>query len=399
VFEKEIERLLSISVNRTIGGSEKISVKEILAAEIPLPLRTLIRIDVEQKLLDELKSKFINSRFDFSHPEVVGLQQQMNSVLVLNYTFMRKEFLETVHDAIHLMLNYLIRPQWTLNNFIFDKTTQVSNEEITRALKHFSAYDYLKEIIIRIIVEKNIKLITQSEFQTLLWKCEREFIRRRDGYQLAQITSAIYDFINYGLRETKSPILTKGLIRFFDDKGLKSVAERLHKDLQRNVNEISFDDLSIILEDLRREIGPFETETISVQTEATDEPLTSEQIKHVREVSIELETSISTTKAYTQDVMQTQNGIKLETKTAPELEPIENIVDDDDEKRFIKKIFNKNENDYLNALIEINKMTSWKQASVYIDEIFIMNEIDPYTPEAVRFTEVAYKRFFPKSIK
>jgi hypothetical protein len=53
VFEKEIERLLSISVNRTIGGSEKISVKEILAAEIPLPLRTLIRIDVEQKLLDE----------------------------------------------------------------------------------------------------------------------------------------------------------------------------------------------------------------------------------------------------------------------------------------------------------------------------------------------------------
>lgn len=399
MFEKEIERLLSISVNRTIGGSEKISVKEILAAEIPLPLRTLIRIDVEQKLLDELKSKFINSRFDFSHPEVVSLQHQINSVLVLNYTFLRKEFLETVHDAIHLMLNYLIRPQWTLNNFIFDKTTQVSNEEITRALKHFNAYEYLKEIIIRIIVEKNIKLITQSEFQTLLWKCEREFIRRRDGYQLAQITSAIYDFINYGLRETKSPILTKGLIRFFDDKGLKSVTERLHKELQRNVDEISFDDLSIILEDLRREIGPFETETLSAPTKATDEPLTSEQIKHVREVSIELETAVSIVKVDSQSVEQTQNGIKLGTKTPPELEPIENIIDDDDEKRFIKKIFNKNENDYLNSLIEINNMSSWKQASVYIDEIFIMNEIDPYTPEAVRFTEVAYKRFFPKSGK
>lgn len=399
MFEKEIERLLSLAVNRTIGGSEKISVKEVLAAEIPLPLRTLIRVDVEQKLIDELKSKFVNSRFDFSHPEVVSLQHQMNSVLVLNYTFMRKEFLETVHDAIHLMLNYLIRPQWTLNNFIFDKTTQVSNEEIARALKHFHAYEYLKEIIIRIIVEKNIKLITQSEFQTLLWKCEREFIRRRDGYQLAQITSAIYDFINYGLRETKSPILTKGLIRFFDDKGLKSVTERLHKELQRNVNEISFDDLSIILEDLRREIGPFETETISVKTEATDEPLTSEQIKHVREVAIELETAGSIVKVESKAVEQTQNWIILETKTTPDLEPIENIIDDDDEKRFIKKIFNKNENDYLNSLIEINNMSSWKQASVYIDEIFIMNEIDPYTPEAVRFTEVAYKRFFPKSGK
>jgi hypothetical protein len=44
-------------------------------------------------------------------------------------------------------------------------------------------------------------------------------------------------------------------------------------------------------------------------------------------------------------------------------------------------------------------LSSWKQASVFIDEIFIMNEIDPYVQEAVRFTEVAYRRFFPKSVK
>jgi hypothetical protein len=172
VFEKEIERLLSLAVNRTIGSSEKISVKEVLAGEIPLPLRTLIRVDVEQKLIDELKSKFVNSRFDFSHPEAVSLQQQMNSVLVLNYTFIRKEYLETIHDAIHLMLNYLIRPQWTLNNFIFDKSTQVSNETILRSFKHFGAYDYLKEIVARFITEKNIKFITQSEFQSLVLKID-----------------------------------------------------------------------------------------------------------------------------------------------------------------------------------------------------------------------------------
>jgi hypothetical protein len=395
VFEKEIERLLSLAVNRTIGSSEKISVKEVLAGEIPLPLRTLIRVDVEQKLIDELKSKFVNSKFDFSHPEAVSLQQQMNSVLVLNYTFMRKEYLETVHDAIHLMLNYLIRPQWTLNNFIFDKTTQVSNETILRSLKHFGAYDYLKEIIVRFITEKNIKLITQSEFHSLVWKCDREFIRRRDGYQLAQVTSEIYDFINYGQRETKIPILTKGLIRFFEDKGLKSASDRLRKEVHRNVNEISFDDLSIILEDLRVEIGPFESESSTIPTDAANEPITTEQKQFDKEISIELETA----KPISESATQTQTTVRDESKTTPDLEPIENFIDDDDRKRFIKKIFNKNENDYLDMVNEINKLSSWKQASVFIDEIFIMNEIDPYAQEAVRFTELAYRKFFPKSVK
>jgi hypothetical protein len=399
VFEKEIERLLSLVVNRTIGTSEKISVKEVLAGEIPLPLRTLIRVDVEQKLIDELKSKFVNSRFDFSHPEVISLQQQMNSVLVLNYTFLRKEYLETVHDALHLMLNYLIRPQWTLVNFIFDKTTQVSNETIMQSLKHFGAYDYLKEIIVRIITEKNIKLLTQSEFQTLVWKCDREFIRRRDGYQLAQIASVIYDFVNFGQRETKIPILTKGLVRYFDDKGLKIVSERLRKEIQRNVNEIALDDLSVILEDLRRESGQFELENLIAEAEKKAEQPVREDAQTGREISLEPEAKLNSADYQSQDKQQTQNEVKETSTKKINLDPIGNFIDDIDQKRFIKKIFNKNENEYIAAITEINNMSSWKQASVYIDEIFIMNEIDPYTPEAVRFTEIAYRRFFPKSTK
>lgn len=372
MFENDIDRINRLIIKSTIGNSDKISVKEILASEIPLVLRTLIRVDVEQKLHEELQNIHIHSRFDFSHPEVVSLQNQMNSFLVLNYYFEKDEYSELVNDSVHLMLNYLIRPQWTLKNFIFDKTNQVSSDEIFRALKHFGAFEYLKEIIKRILIERNIKLIDKEEFKKLIWKCDKEFIRRKDGHQLAQITKAIYDFVNYGKGNLQKTLPTKGLIKFFEDKGLTMVIERLSIELQRNVQEISYEDLSLILEDLRRNKGSFEPEYLLA--------------KEIKQQSSSMEPLLTTTE-------QTSN--ETQYKKDSELEPLEKLISESDHRRFLKKIFKKDEDVYNQAIAELNKMTSWKQSSVYIDEIFILNEIDPYIPEAVRFTEVVYKRFFP----
>ncbi|MDP2209990.1 MAG: hypothetical protein Q8K98_14635 [Bacteroidota bacterium] len=388
MYEKEIDRLNKLTLIRTIGSAERISLKEVLAAEIPLPLRNMIRVDVEQKLQDELRNNFVNSRFDFSHPEVISLQNRMNSILVLNYSFNRHEYLELVHDAIHLLLNYLMRPQWTLRSFIFDNTTQVSSDVILKALRNFSVYEYLKDLIVRIIQEKNIKLMTINEFQSLIWKCDREFIRRKDGYQLAQITLAIYDFINHGNRETKSTVATKGLIKLFDDKGMRKVVDRLQIELQRNVNEISFDELCILLEDLRKTYDGFEFEN-TLQKIPAEIPVTA-PLKDSPVVSITIDESEAVEK---NDSMSDQPSAK------PQLPPLEKFFDDEERKRFIKKIFRKNEKDFSDAVTDINNMTSWKEASKYVDEIYILNEVDLYSPEATRFTEITYNRFFTRKGK
>lgn len=383
MYEKEIDRLNKLTIIRTIGTADRITLKEVLAAEIPLPLRNLIRVDVEQKLQEELRNNFINSRFDFSHPEVVSLQNRMNSILVLNYSFNRHEYLELVHDAIHLLLNYLMRPQWTLRSFIFDNTTQVSSEVIMKALRNFSVYEYLKDLIVRIIQEKNIKLMTMNEFQSLIWKCDREFIRRKDGYQLAQITLAIYDFINYGNRETKSTIPTKGLIKYFDDKGMRKVVDRLQIELHRNVNEISFDELCLLLEDLRKTYDGFEFESSSQKIPS--EIVVQEPPEETPVVTITIDES---------EVVEKNKTVSENISTKPQLPPLEDFFDDEERKRFIKKIFRKNEKDFIDAVSDINNMTSWKEASKYVDEIYVLNEVDLYSAEATRFTEITYNRFF-----
>ncbi len=388
MYEKEIDRLNKLTLIRTIGSAERISLKEVLAAEIPLQLRNMIRVDVEQKLQDELRNNFVNSRFDFSHSEVISLQNRMNSILVLNYSFNRHEYLELVHDAIHLLLNFLMRPQWTLRSFIFDNTTQVSSDAILKALRNFSGYEYLRDLIVRIIQEKNIKMMTIDEFQSLIWKCDREFIRRKDGYQLAQITLPIYDFINYGNRETKSTVATKGLIKLFDDKGMRKVVDRLQIELQRNVNEISFDELCILLEDLRKTYDGFEFENTLQKNPA--EIVATVPHKELPVVNITIDES---------EIVVKNDSMSDQPSAKPQLPPLEKFFDDEERKRFIKKIFRKNEKDFSDAITDINNMSSWKEASKYVDEIYILNEVDLYSPEATLFTEITYNRFFPKKVK
>lgn len=378
MFEKEIDRLYSLIIDRTIGKAEKISIKEILAAEIPKPIQVLIRVDTENKLDDEIKTKFINSRFNFSHPEVISLQNQINSILVLNYLFIRNEYLETIQDAIHLIFNYLVRPHWTLINYIYDNTNQVSSEQILKTLRMFSPYDYLKTLLSKIIKERNIKYLTIDEFSTLIWKCDREYIRRKDGYQLANLITPLYEYVNYGMRNINTPINIKGLIKFFEDKNLLSISKRLNIELQRDVNELSLDDLTIILEDLRQNSETFEAEPLQKEEQINSKSDIPQTQSSEKELKISMVTE-----------QNESNKISLE--------PLENLIDEEDKKRFIKKIFKKNEKDFEDAISEINKMKSWKEASKYIDEIYILNDVDLYSPEAVKFTDITYRRFYPNS--
>jgi len=56
----------------------------------------------------------------------------------------------------------------------------------------------------------------------------------------------------------------------------------------------------------------------------------------------------------------------------------------------VKKIFKKDEARYGQAL---DAFASWSEAAREIGNIFIANEIDPYSSVAVKFTEVVHSRF------
>jgi len=65
-------------------------------------------------------------------------------------------------------------------------------------------------------------------------------------------------------------------------------------------------------------------------------------------------------------------------------------------KKAIKKLFKKNEQEYLSFIESLNALSLWTEASALIDDEFYNREINPYSKEALALTDIIYTRFFPK---
>jgi hypothetical protein len=374
MLEREIERLLTIGRQQTIGKGEAISVKEILAAEIPYPLKVFFRADVDRMLSDELRRWHESSRFTHHHREVESLQRQMNSTLVLNFSFLREEFLQKMEDGVHLLVNYLLRPQWTLTNFLFNTKASIAVSDLKTMLAYFGAYEYLKAVLFRYVDEKKLETLTMNEFQHLAWRIDAEYLKRKGGIEIARLTTPVYDFIHFTPVSTSASTIdrtlpTKALMKFFEDKRLRIICESLEKSGQ---GELSMEQLQALLD-----------ETYRSNTDA----FTPEEAFLPRQTPLEGGRS-------PEPVAELQ-------PQAPALPPVDlielqQLISNDDQRRFIKKIFRKDESYYAASLNALNALSSWKEASVYIDKILIANDVDPYSNEAVRFSEVVHERFFPR---
>ncbi len=78
------------------------------------------------------------------------------------------------------------------------------------------------------------------------------------------------------------------------------------------------------------------------------------------------------------------------------LEDLNNIISNKNRKKFVKKIFKKDDRRYTKFISYLNQLTSWKKASAAIDEMFYQTGINPYSSIAIEFSDLIYTRYFPK---
>ncbi len=78
------------------------------------------------------------------------------------------------------------------------------------------------------------------------------------------------------------------------------------------------------------------------------------------------------------------------------LEDLHNMIKGRTRKKIIKKLFKKNEQVFNEFLDKLNKIQTWKEASHFIDDTFYEMNINPYSKEAILFSDIVYMRYFPK---
>ncbi|MGD0337239.1 MAG: hypothetical protein ABSB78_00475 [Bacteroidota bacterium] len=420
MFEEEMTAINQALVAATILDAETISLLQVQRSVIPPTIKTYFKSEVRQWLKEERTASSASKRFNYNLPEIQSLQQQIDMLLVSRFVFDRDDFLATLDKSIHFYFNYLLRPEWTLINFLFNQKSTESIHEILFKLTYCSEYLYFNEILEQYFTEKGIVSIRVDEFRLLIQKIDDRVVQTHNSIELARLTTPIFDFLNFGKTDHKDEVTIDALIIFFDDKRLDAIRARLEKEkMLQGVKEISVWQLATIIEKIRsgnedasvemekpssgvaeEEKQPsHETEMIEMSEEPPAAEITPEALaqppsetKKPVEKKIQKPTPTGPESQRRKSVKAFDEGGVIEKKE-PKLLDLRKSIDPSEQKRIIKKIFKRNEVEYSAAILKLNKIHTWKEAAAFLDEIFITNDIDPDSKDAMRFADLIYTRY------
>ena len=411
IFESEIELIMNAVRSRTIGEAESIQLKDILNARLHPALKAYFKARVQQMLQQERQTEVRSKKFPYALPEIARLQEQIDLLLVHNYVFGQHDFTLMLDHAVHFEFNFLCRPQWTLLNFIFENQRRRPTSDIRQKLRYCVDYSYYSEIIKRFIDDRGLAELTYEEFSDLLEKIDQEIVARHTSVELALMTRPILWFIEYAELTDKrstseSTIPINAAIVFFEDKKLNAIKDRLELERDKNgVESVSLRQLANIIEKIR---SGNEDAEVMFPEDRPEKPEPAEIKPPVVQAAMDLTATQKPPMRVFSDfeedepVIVSPPAMTEETPgpVAESMEPgmfvnLHALFSATEEKTFIRKIFRKDELLFRESLDQINRMSEWKDASQYLQQIFITNDVDPFSEEAILFTDKIQRRFLP----
>jgi hypothetical protein len=581
MFNYETEYIIRKIQNRVLGSRDSVSLRLILSAPVHDAIKVYFRASVADK--HGTPKRFHTGRMS----DIDSLKLEIDLLLPSNFVFNKDTFTSLLTDAVHFQFNYLCRPRWTMKEFFFHQSNELTVPELKQGFLYFSAYDYYPKVLFSYLQRKNITRVDRNTFDEIIRKIDKLVLGKASPDDFAKLLQPFAAFIAYGREDNDDSIPEHALALFFGDKGFEDIRSYLETTLQnQKIDKVTIDQLrmhlsqmpegytvpeiqtpvseipasseeppttdspeveteefqtSLITDENRGELPteeeiteeefaeeekpedtPIEEPDRPSETESTEPEYLGEYIepqdrssesdeeipvieepyeeepedkpfedaseesaiepepepeiggkteeisgddeifRPIEEEQREIEDFVEETPdenpetdqrdGYPVDVEsekeaqpedfhegpdeeeiifeeefieeevpeeETNDTIphdgdfdeagheyieteEPETEKKPkrlssEMPPLDLLIEDDERKRFVRKLFN-GDSAYFNIVIQtLNKMTSWKEASLYLDEIFLMNGVDPYSTDSVNFTDKVYTRFSHKS--
>ncbi len=370
MFEKEVENIKQKILPRA-SGREQISLSEILDWEIPQPLKDYFNILAERILSEELLNLLYSKRFDQGNIEFIEARKRLinasKNAILLSYS----EFENALDKASKFAINFILRPEWTLTKVIFKNENVKTTEQILESLSNFNEYTYYKKLLEKVLTKYQSNEIKLEFFQRALRKIDEEVMKNVSIKDMLTIIEPVFKFFKFANDENTVPV--EALIIFFNDKGAENITKEfeLERDLHRRM-KFTINDVEIIL---KRFSKPIEIPTITTE-QKIETPSLEGEISKPETIEPEIE--------------------EPQPKATLKLPDLNSLLDEKMKEKFMKKIFKRNELKFQQAIEKLNSIDTWKEASAFIDSIFIENEIDPYSDEAIEFTDLVYRRYIPR---
>lgn len=410
-------------------GMQDIPLTYIFTRNIPHSIKHFFDQEVELWIREESEKFGSSERFDYEMPEVQMLVDKIFDILKQTATFHINQFNRLLERAIKLEANYLIRPQQTLTQFLFKDSALITTIEVYDMLKYFDKFQYYKDALTDYFNLKYMREISQNQFQELITAIDQQVYARTPVETALQTLKTINNFINEGRPTSSDSMDVRMMIMVFKDRHLDDFVQLIEQEAQHGTQMLSMIDTEQILRagkplhELKKakpaastyqDIADIEKAKPEVEVESIDVPAQEPLVEEPESEEFEYEAE------YEEDDTQPIPAAAVE-KTPPKdsktpsavdqladlvsqkmkgdhLEDLNNLIDPKQRKKFIKRIFKKRESQYQEFIGLVNNTPTWKHASNLIDTFFYQQGLNPYSREALEFSDLVYNRYFPKDI-
>src|SRR5512146_3271783 len=138
MLENETESIIQTLTEHSIGSARSLALKDALGSAMPRSIKQYLRSEVAYTMQEDLRSA--GSKLPLSSPVVHKLVRAYTSDLALECILTREEYTALLDNGVHFVENYLCRPQWTLEQFVFDRGPRVTFPEVQRKFGYVTEY-------------------------------------------------------------------------------------------------------------------------------------------------------------------------------------------------------------------------------------------------------------------
>ncbi len=396
MLEREIEIIIARLAERTIGAQTHYTLGQALASGIPNGIKNYFQSEVMGWLLQDLDPSLHFARVNMTASRVHRAREAFLHVCASEYMFPRNEFLGTLENSVHFLTNYLCRPQWTLTEFMFGKGTALSREQLLSKLEYLDDYPHYKTLIKGILERKGWASIDREQFRSLLGKIDRHYLQQHAGRELAELIEPVFHFLSLADTPPTGRIPIKPVLVFFSDKSEHGLKEYIENTCHiRNAVDISLAELRDILEDMPalpatmaepdREVPPEQPITGTPYSEESPQAtVPPEAAGHIPQSSTETGRNLALSLTFA--------GLSVKP-TEPPLPELQTIISSDLRELFINELFGNDASYYEAIITTLNATPHWKEASLYLNEFYEINNLNPQTDEVMQFTETIRQRY------
>lgn len=436
LWESEKLRLSQILFIRVTGGKEQLRYQDILDKGFPHIFEICVK-NRARKLFSKDQPVQLNpsARYNLESPHIQATFEQLKTLLLQETVFTRDELFELVKVSINFQYDVLVRPRQKLREILFKSKAQSSKEDISVVVKGFGEERPFIHNLIQAIESIDSQVISKEGFEKLTKQIEQDVYRQTPIAPFLKEISLLLDFETTVTGENQSLIRSHVLTGMLRERELTSALNEINTEAKRK-DHWSINEIESVLERHflvgNMEAGDEEALTLS-RTEKSD----SEEIP-LDEIG-ELDLSQEDIKESTSDAAKDASGIRIafeeeeggaadksddeELASEPDSKELSLLFDDeeenipidrdqiekqppgpypelrslinsDDQKKFVKKIFSEDVHQYTEFIQSLEKSDSWKEAKSIIDNELADRQINPYSEEAVRLGDIVFSRYF-----